>query len=105
MKILVIERGSIPPDPVAPDSLKGIPRQQTNPGRWKGETWQDFVDHLRSEGVVIRQERSECSVFVTDSGGLAYGLPHGIVRPRSAEDISKTLKAAQIYKVPVTTRG
>ena len=105
MKIPVIERGSIPPDHVAPDSLKGIPRQQTNPGRWQGDTWQDFVEYLKSKGVIVRQERSECSVFVTDAGGLAYGLPHGIVRPNSADDVSKVLKAAQMYRVPVTTRG
>lgn len=105
MKIPVIDRGFIPPDPVAPDSLKGIPRQQTNPSRWQGAAWQDFVQRLRSEGVAVHENRSECSVFITDAGGLAYGLPHGVVRPNSAEDISKVLKAAQTFKVPVTTRG
>jgi len=105
MNIPFIERGSIPPDPVAPDSLRGIPRLQTNPSRWHGESWQDFALHLRSKGIILCENRSDCSVFIADAGGLAYGLPHGVVRPTSAEDISKVLKAAQIYRVPVTTRG
>ncbi|TAN44778.1 MAG: FAD-binding oxidoreductase [Nitrospirae bacterium] len=105
MQIPVIEPGCIPPDPVSPDSLKGIPRQQTNPARRSFENWKDFVGHLRSEGVFVREGKVESSIFVTDAGGLAFGLPHGVVRPNSAEDISKLLKAAQLHRVPVTVRG
>ncbi|MBF0328825.1 MAG: FAD-binding oxidoreductase [Nitrospirae bacterium] len=105
MQIPVIEPGCIPPDPVSPDSLKGIPRQQTNPARRSIENWKGFVEHLRSQSVLVREEKSESSVFVTDAGGLAFGLPHGVVRPNSAEDISKLLKAAQRFRVPVTVRG
>ena len=105
MHIPVFERGIIPPDPVATDSLKGIPRQKTNPSRWQGDNWQDFVLDLRSGGVTVCESRADCSVFMTDAGGVAYSLPHGVVRPNSAEDISKVLRAAQTHRVPVTTRG
>lgn len=105
MNIPFIEKGFIPPDPVAPDSLKGVPRRQTNPSRWQGANWKDFVQDLRSAGIDVLENRSDCSVFVTDAGGLAYGLPHGIVRPDSAHEVSGVLKAAQMHGVPVTARG
>jgi len=105
MNITPIEKGFIPPCNVAPDSLKGVPRLQTNPARWQGDNWRAFVNDLRSKGLFVREERHERSIFVTDAGGLANGLPHGVVRPASAEDVSKVLKAAQSHRVPVVTRG
>ena len=105
MKITSVEKGCIPPCNVATNSLKGVPRVQTNPSRWQGDGWQGFVEALRSKGVVVREEKWERSIFVTDAGGVAFGLPHGVVRPSSAEDISKVLVAAQTYRVPVITRG
>ena len=92
-------------DHVAPDSLKGIPRQQTNPGRWNGEGWEAFTAALRSAGIEVRETKHTLQVYVTDSGGLASGLPHGLVLARSAEQISTILKQAQIHRVPVTVKG
>lgn len=63
------------------------------------------MQDLQSRGVTVCESRADCSVFMTDAGGIAYSLPHGVVRPTSAEDVSKVLKAAQIHRVPVTTRG
>ena len=100
-----IEKGHIPPDHVAPDSLKGILRVQTNPSRWKGDGWLPFVEELKSKGVMVREGRGERSVFITDAGGLAYGQPHGVVRPSSTGEVAKVMIAAQTHRVPVTTRG
>ena len=55
--------------------------------------------------IHVRETRAECSIYITDSGGLAYGMPHGIVIARSAEHITLVLKAAQSFHVPVTVRG
>lgn len=105
MEIPVIEPGTIPPDPVAPDSLVGIKRQQTNPSRWKGENWAAFISAVRGKGIEVQEKAASLGMFVTDAGGLAYGLPHGVVRATSARQISTLLKEAQTYRVPVTTRG
>ena len=104
-KITEVPRGTIPPDPVAPDSLKGVPRHQTNPSRWDGSGWDAFVGELLSSGVKISQGRVSCSIYITDSGGMTAGLPRGVLVGRSSEDIALTLKAAQKYGVPVTVRG
>ncbi|MDQ6998955.1 MAG: FAD-binding oxidoreductase [Mariprofundus sp.] len=96
---------SLPADPVAPDALMGIPRQQTNPGRWQGDHWSDFVQELTGQGIEVRQHRASIGTYVTDAGGLAYGLPHGVVVAKSAEQISALMKAAQQFAVPVTVRG
>jgi FAD/FMN-containing dehydrogenase len=98
-------RGEIPRDPVAPDSLAGIPRVQTNPSRWSGEGWEGFVAELREAGVDVREDRGTRAAFVTDAGGLAYGMPHGAAIARSAEQVAAILRAAQTWRVPVTTRG
>jgi len=79
--------------------------QQTNPSRWQGEQWHDFVQHLKEQNIEVREKRSETGVYVTDAGGLAHGLPHGVVIALDAQQISKLMKAAQQFKVPVTTRG
>ena len=78
---------------------------QTNPSRWDGEQWPSFVKYLDSRGITVHEGRADSSVFISDAGGLAHGLPHGVVRPFSSEDVSEVLKAAQIYAVPVTVRG
>ena len=79
--------------------------EQTNPSRWSGEQWPAFAASLNGNGVRVHEGRQDTSVFVSDAGGLALGMPHGVVRSSSAEDISTVLKAAQLYGVPVTTRG
>jgi len=96
---------SLPEDVVAPDALQGIPRQQTNPTRWQGEQWIGFVQALQKEGITIREKHFEKGVYITDAGGLAYGLPHGVVVAKSTEQIANLMKLAQQFKVPVTTRG
>ncbi|MBI2923364.1 MAG: FAD-binding oxidoreductase [Planctomycetes bacterium] len=98
-------RGTIPPDPVGPDSLVGIPRVQTNPSRWNGASWDAFVSDLARAGVDVREEKGTRAAFVTDAGGLAFGMPHGVVTARSAEQVAAVLSAAQARRVPVTTRG
>ncbi len=93
------------PGHVAPDSLKGIPRQQTNPARWTGEGWQAFTASLRAAGIEVRETKHTLQIYASDSGGLACGMPHGVVLARSAEQISTILKQAQIHRVPVTVKG
>ena len=100
-----VEPGTVGPCPVAPDSLRGITRQQTNPARWNGTSWPVFVAALRDDGVELAEGASVCDAYVTDAGGTAYGLPHGIVLARDTEQISCLLKAAQTHHVPVTVRG
>jgi len=96
---------SLPPCPVAADALAAIPRQQTNPGRWQGEAWAPFVQALAGQGIEVHQSRARTGNYLTDAGGLAYGLPHGVVIARSAEQIAAILRAAQEHCVPVTVRG
>lgn len=107
MTIASNKSGTMHLDNVAHDSLKGIPRQRVNPPRWHGDKkdWQTFVEELKDAGVSIGERRGERAIFVTDAGGLSYGMPHGVLRPGSAEEISKVLKAAQRHHVPVTVRG
>lgn len=100
-----IKAGEIPPCPVAPDSLQGIPRQQTNPTRWQGDQWQAFVDALAQADVELRVARHHTGTYLTDAGGIAYGMPHGVIIARSAEQIAILMQLAQQYRVPVTTRG
>jgi len=95
----------IPKDPVAPDSLRGIPRIQTNTSRWRGENWDDFVASLAADGINVRRSRAQKAPFVTDGGGVAQGMPHGVVLARSARDIACILRAAQRFAVPVKVRG
>src|SRR5258706_75884 len=90
---------------LSPDSLVGIQRQQTNPGRWAGEGWTTFRDAVRAVGIELLEEPSTRGIFATDAGGTAYGMPHGVVIARSATQISALLKAAQAHRVPVTVRG
>ena len=95
MKIPEISRGTIPPDPVAPDALTGIPRQQSNPARWHGDGWGAFRDELRSAGIELREGGVHGSLYVTDAGGLAHGMPGGCLLARSAEQVAAVLRAAQ----------
>ncbi|MBN2063059.1 MAG: FAD-binding oxidoreductase [Deltaproteobacteria bacterium] len=99
------QAGIIPPDPVAPDSLKGIPRVQTRPSRWTGQSWKGFVNFLHDNDIIVREDRPTCSLYVTDGGGIAYGMPRGVVGATSTEQISVIMKAAQKFRVPVKTRG
>ena len=78
---------------------------QTNPARWEGAQWPEFVEYLAGRGITVHTSRAESSIFISDAGGMAHGLPHGVARPFSSEEISGVLKAAQIYAVPVTVRG
>ena len=100
-----VEPGTLGPCPVAPDALQGIKRQQTNPGRWRGEGWDAFAENLRGAGIELDVSMVARGAYATDAGGTAYGLPHGVVLARSAEQISGLLQAAQRYGVPVTVRG
>ncbi|MBI4802710.1 MAG: FAD-binding oxidoreductase [Elusimicrobia bacterium] len=100
-----LAKGAIPADHVHPDSLKGIPRRQTNPARWNGEGWDAFVGALRAKNVEVREKKQTCLVYATDCGGLAYGRPHGVTLAGSAEQISAILKEAQKRRVPVTVKG
>ncbi|NIM01900.1 MAG: FAD-binding protein, partial [Acidobacteria bacterium] len=105
MRIPDIPRGTIPPDPVAPDALAGIPRQQSNPPRWQGTGWGPFRDALRSAGIELREGPVHGSLYVTDAGGMAHGMPTACLVARSAEQVATVLRAAQEHVVPVTTRG
>jgi FAD/FMN-containing dehydrogenase len=78
---------------------------QTNPSRWEGEQWPSFVSHLEERGIAVHEGRPDSSVFISDAGGLAHGMSHGVVRPFSSEDVAEVLKAAQTFAVPVTARG
>ena len=81
MKIPVIKAGDIPPDQVSPESLRGIPRQQTKPSRWSGKGWDEFAGAVAEQGISLKEDRSTCSLYSSDSGGMAYGMPHGVVSP------------------------
>ena len=105
MRIPEIPRGTLPPDPVAPDALVGIPRQQSNPARWRGHGWVAFREQLRAGGIELREGRVHGSLYVTDAGGIAHGMPGGCLIARSAEQVATVLRAAQTHVVPVTTRG
>jgi len=96
---------SLATDHVAPDALHGIPRQQTNPTRWQGAQWEEFVAVLVQKNIEIQQQRFNTAVYITDAGGLAHGLPHGVVIAKSAEQIAGLMQAAQQFAIPVTTRG
>ena len=91
--------------PVGPDALTGIQRQQTNPARWHGANWTEFAAALAAAGVEVLETIAARGAFATDAGGTAYGLPHGVVIARSAEQIAALLRAAQTHQVPVTVRG
>jgi len=105
LEIRAVEPGVIPECPVAPDALRGIRRQQTNPDRWKGENWDLFAEAARAGGVELIEQPATRGSFATDAGGLAYGMPHAVVIARDAAQIAALLKAAQLHGVPVTVRG
>ena len=91
--------------PVGPGSLQGIQRQQTNAARWNGANWREFAAAVGALGIELLDGIAARGAFATDAGGTAYGLPHGVVIARNAEQISKLLRAAQTHRVPVTVRG
>ena len=91
--------------PAPSDSMGRASGGQINPSRWHGDQWPSLLKYLAGRGITVREGRADSAVFISDAGGLAHGMPHGVVRPLSAEDISEVLKAAQIYAVPVTVRG
>ena len=87
------------------DSLEGIPRQQTNPSRWDGKGWDKFLITLKAKNIDICVQKAALSIYITDSGGMALSLPHGVFVARTAKEISEIMKAAQTCQVPVTIRG
>ncbi|MDQ6989241.1 MAG: FAD-binding oxidoreductase, partial [Mariprofundaceae bacterium] len=78
---------------------------QSNASRWQGEHWAEFVVDLEAQGIEVRQSKAVCGVYITDAGGLGYGLPHGVVVARNVEQIAALMKSAQQFAVPVTVRG
>jgi FAD/FMN-containing dehydrogenase len=78
---------------------------QTNPSRWQGDGWHAFVTELHAGGIELREGAVHGSLYVTDAGGMAYGMPSGSLVVRSAEQVAAVLRAAQKHCVPVTTRG
>ncbi len=105
MDIRPIAPGTVGPCHVAPDALQGIKRQQTNPSRWNGESWEAFAAAVRAHGIELRETAAARAPFVTDAGGTAYGLAHGVVLARNAEQIALLLSTAQRHRVPVTVSG
>ena len=105
MQLTDIEPGTLGPCPVAPDSLQGIKRQQTNPSRWNGANWAAFADGVRASGIELRESMAARAAFATDAGGTAHGLAHGVVVARSTEQVAQLLRAAQQCRVPVTVSG
>ncbi|MGE5855023.1 MAG: hypothetical protein ACM34C_00535, partial [Syntrophaceae bacterium] len=75
--------GVVPPCSVAPDSLIGIPRVQTNPCRWHGEGWTAFASDLAGRGIVLDERRALRAQYLTDAGGIAHGNPHGVLVART----------------------
>ncbi len=92
-------------DYVEPESLAGVPRQQTNPARWSGEGWDGFVSELEAAGIKVAQSQAVKSMYLTDAGGIAISMPHGSVVAGTSEMVSTILKAAQTHRVPVTVKG
>lgn len=97
--------GFVPPCSVAPDSLIGVPRVQTNPCRWNGGGWQAFTADLAGIGITVEERRALRAQYLTDAGGIAHGLPHGVLVARTTEMVAGVLRAAQRHQVPVTVRG
>jgi len=60
---------------------------------------------LQQAGITLQMQRFQTGVYVTDAGGLAHGLPHGVVIAKSAEQIATLMQTAQQFAVPITTRG
>ena len=79
--------------PVAHDSLQGVPRQQTNPALWNGKDWGVFVADLKKQEINVRENRADRSLYRTDGGGVAQGMPHGLVIARSAKQIAAILRS------------
>lgn len=78
MEIAVVEPGVIPKCPVAPDALRGIRRQQTNPEQWNGVHWAAFAAEVRAAGVELDEQPGMKGTFATDAGGtLELTRPHG----------------------------
>ncbi|HEY5290867.1 MAG TPA: FAD-dependent oxidoreductase, partial [Burkholderiales bacterium] len=105
MHIPLVEPGTLGPCPVAPDALRGIKRQQTNPARWNGANWDEFAGAVRARGIEVLETTAARAAFATDAGGTAYGLAHGVVIARSTEQVALLLQAAQQHRVPVTVCG
>ena len=97
--------GDIPLCRVGPDALAGIPRLQTNPARWQGEGWGALVSDLRANNIIVDEHRAARALYVTDAGGIAYGIPHGVVIARSTAMVAGVMTAAQRHRIPVTVRG
>ena len=92
-------------DPVAPDSLEGIPRQQSNASRWQGKCWPVFCEALAAEDIQMDEQLASVGAYRTDAGGVAQGLPHGVVLASNNQQLCRLMKLAQLHAVPVTIRG
>ncbi len=79
--------------------------QQTRPTRWQGEQWSAFAKALNEIDIELREERGTRGLYATDAGGIAHGMPHGVVLARSSEQIAQLMHLAQHHRVPVTVRG
>ncbi|MFC1549278.1 FAD-binding oxidoreductase [Nitrospirota bacterium] len=100
-----MQETEFPKDYVTSESLAGVPRQRTNPSRWDGEGWDGFVSGLLSKGIEVNTSRPATSIYMTDAGGMAMGMPHGSLVARSSEMVSEVMQAAQVHRVPVTVKG
>ena len=94
MNISVNEGHDMAEKPASSDSMGRVAGCQTNPSRWDGDQWPFFVKYLLNRGITVHEGRSDSSVFISDAGGLAHGMPHGVVRPFSSEDVAEVLKAS-----------
>ena len=94
-----------PQNPVAPDSLEGVARLQTNPTRWDGASWRAFCRELQDAGWVVRESRAAGALYVSDAGGMAFGQPSGVLVAATVDQVARVLRAAQKHRIPVTTRG
>jgi len=105
LEIPAAPRGVLPPDPVAPDSLPFLKRLQTLPARWQGEGFGAFAAEAGAAGLELRAGRPAGTLYLTDAGGMAHGLPHVVLLARSAPQVAELLRLAQRHCVPVTVRG
>ncbi|MBQ2960420.1 MAG: FAD-binding oxidoreductase, partial [Oscillospiraceae bacterium] len=65
---------------------------------------QENVSILKGDKLAYATDYFWIARMVVDKGGEA-ALPDFVVRPGSAEEVSKVLKIANYYKIPVQTWG
>ncbi|TDP89748.1 FAD/FMN-containing dehydrogenase [Leucobacter luti] len=67
------------------------------------DTTQLFAD-LRARGIEIDDDSRRLSEYSFDASNYRI-RPKAVVFPHTVEEVRSTLRAAQSYKIPVTTRG